>query len=50
MMHLRVSDIESWWKRIVDADLIDRFDVRPLQPPRVLWHIAEHLPVEAQGS
>lgn len=56
-MHLMVSDLTAWWKRIDSLDLARRYDVQPPQAPKqqpwgivvaylwdpsgVQWHIAE---------
>jgi Glyoxalase/Bleomycin resistance protein/Dioxygenase superfamily len=57
MMHMTVSDLEAWWKRIESLDLASRYKVRAptapalqpwgltvtyvVDPSGVLWHIAQ---------
>ena len=57
MMHVLVSDLDAWWRRIDSLALADRFGVPAPAPPRaepwgltvvyvfdpsgVLWHFAE---------
>jgi uncharacterized glyoxalase superfamily protein PhnB len=57
MMQLHVRDTDTWWKRIVDADLKQKYRLHMAKPPvlqpwglrvlhlsdpsGVLWHIAD---------
>jgi catechol 2,3-dioxygenase-like lactoylglutathione lyase family enzyme len=37
VVHLYVSDVQSWWERIVGADLAARYGVRTRAPHRAEW-------------
>lgn len=57
MMHLQVQDGDTWWKRITDASLKEKYQLHMARPPAiqpwglrvlyisdpsgVLWHIAD---------
>lgn len=60
MMQLMVDDLDTWWARILQLDLVESFGVPAPQPPArqpwglrvayvvdpagVLWHVAERRP------
>ncbi|RYX91104.1 MAG: glyoxalase [Comamonadaceae bacterium] len=62
MMHLLVEDVESWWAKVVAADIAGRYGVRVVglqdqpwaqrdfvlfDPSGVLWRIAQNTPPHA---
>jgi catechol 2,3-dioxygenase-like lactoylglutathione lyase family enzyme len=59
MLQLMVRNVETWWARVTDADLVAKFGAKPprapamqpwgmkvgflFDPSGVLWHVAEAL-------
>ena len=57
MMHLMVGDLDTWWRRIQEQDLVGRYpgvraippqdypwglrEIHLIDPSGVLWHIAQ---------
>ena len=49
MMHMLVDDVEPWWKRVVDRDIVKRYGVIAYAPGDRPWRIRDFVLTDPSG-
>lgn len=49
MMHLLVADVDAWWQRVLDQQLVERYDLRVQPPQEQPWGIRDFVIIDPSG-
>ncbi len=49
MMHMLVEDIEAWWRRVVDRDIVQRYGAMSVSPADRPWRIRDFVITDPSG-
>lgn len=49
MMHLLVEDVNAWWRKVVESEVENKFDVKMTEPEDQPWKMREFVLIDPSG-